>query len=95
MMKSKIAFVTFLCPLFFTACYNTKGINANSKNTISIEGFADTVQLPAPFATPAVRNNSKTIGWPQDKVPTAPEEFLVTRDQSRLYFPHITFCFGE
>ena len=41
--------------------------------------FADTVQLPAPFATASVRNVSRVIGWPADKTPVAPEGFLVTR----------------
>ena len=86
-MKSKIAYITFLCLMIFTACHNTKKINTSSKNANSTEGFAETVQLPAPFATPAVRNNSKTIGWPQDKAPIAPEGFSVTRFAERLDNP--------
>ena len=34
-------------------------------------GPADQLQLPPPFATPSTRNNSKVIGWPQGKMPTA------------------------
>ena len=33
-------------------------------------GPTDRLQLPAPFATPSARNNSKVIGWPQGKMPT-------------------------
>ncbi len=78
-MKFIITCLTFLCLIIFTACHNTKNIKTNSKNANRSEGFADTVQLPAPFATPAVRNNSKTIGWPLDKTPIAPKGFSVTR----------------
>src|SRR5215475_10790582 len=34
-------------------------------------GPSDKLQLPAPFATPSARNNSKVIGWPKGKMPTA------------------------
>jgi len=35
--------------------------------------------LPAPFATPAVRNTSEVIGWPAGKTPKAPDGFVVNR----------------
>jgi len=35
--------------------------------------------LPEPFATPAVHNNSKVIGWPEGKTPKAPEGFVVNK----------------
>jgi len=35
--------------------------------------------LPKPYATPAVRNNSKVIGWPEGKTPIAPEGFVVKK----------------
>jgi len=34
-------------------------------------GPADKLQLPAPFATPSVRNTSRVIGWPKGKTPVA------------------------
>src|SRR5579863_9536417 len=35
--------------------------------------------LPEPFATPAVRNPSKVIGWPEGKKPVAPVGFEVNK----------------
>ena len=41
-------------------------------------GPSDKLQLPAPFATPSARNNSKVVGWPKDKMPTAAPGFEVS-----------------
>lgn len=38
-------------------------------------GPAEGLVLPAPFATPSVRNVSKVIGWPKGRTPTAPPGF--------------------
>ncbi len=57
-----------------TGCNSTK----NNASPGSGGAHADTVTLPAPFATPSVRNNSKVIGWPGGKTPVAPEGFNVT-----------------
>lgn len=35
-------------------------------------------KLPAPFATPSVTKHPKVLGWPKDKMPTAPQGFRVT-----------------
>jgi glucose/arabinose dehydrogenase len=43
--------------------------------------------LPAPFATPSVRNSSKVIGWPENTAPTAPMGFAVTRYAEKLQNP--------
>ena len=43
--------------------------------------------LPAPFATPAARKNSRVIGWPEDKTPIAPEGFVVTKYADKLKSP--------
>ena len=43
--------------------------------------------LPAPFATPSVRNNSKVIGWPGELAPKAPEGFTVTRYADKFKNP--------
>ena len=40
---------------------------------------AQAPKLPEPFATPSVKNFSKVVGWPEDKMPTAPKGFTVTR----------------
>ena len=36
-------------------------------------------QLPAPFHSPSVRKESKVVGWPDGKTPTAPAGFKVTQ----------------
>ncbi|MBM2805364.1 MAG: L-sorbosone dehydrogenase, partial [Deltaproteobacteria bacterium] len=41
-------------------------------------GPADQLVLPAPFATPSVRNASKVIGWPQGTMPKAAPGFEVS-----------------
>ena len=78
-MKYKYLCFFTLSFLFFTACHNTKGIQSKQTANSTAPDFSDADKLPAPYATPAVRNNSKVIGWPADKTPTAPEGFTVTR----------------
>ncbi len=34
--------------------------------------------LPAPFATPSVTHRAKVVGWPEGKMPTAPDGFRVS-----------------
>jgi glucose/arabinose dehydrogenase len=43
--------------------------------------------LPAPFATPSARNNSKVIGWPQGKMPTPAAGFEVSLFADKLDNP--------
>jgi glucose/arabinose dehydrogenase len=50
-------------------------------------GPADKLQLPEPFATPSVRNNSKVIGWPTGKTPTAAPGFEVSLFADQLNNP--------
>jgi glucose/arabinose dehydrogenase len=48
-----------------------------SRNVASTVANANSVSLPAP--TESKRKNSKVIGWPADKMPQAPEGFVVTK----------------
>lgn len=50
-------------------------------------GPADKLQLPAPFATPSVRNTSKVIGWPPGKMPTPAPGFAVSLFAEQLNNP--------
>jgi glucose/arabinose dehydrogenase len=50
-------------------------------------GPTDRLQLPAPFATPSARNNSKVIGWPQGKMPTPAPGFAVSLFADKLDNP--------
>jgi glucose/arabinose dehydrogenase len=50
-------------------------------------GPSEQLQLPAPFATPSARNNSKVVGWPKDKTPTAAPGFEVSLFAENLANP--------
>ncbi len=50
-------------------------------------GPADQLQLPAPFATPSVRNQSKVIGWPEGKMPKPAAGFEVSLFADKLDNP--------
>ncbi len=54
---------------------------------VNCKSQTETVQLPAPYATPSVRNNSKEIGWPVGKTPIAPAGFTVTAFAENLDNP--------
>jgi glucose/arabinose dehydrogenase len=45
------------------------------------------VNLPAPYATPSTKKNSKVIGWPEGKTPIAPDGFVVTKFAGKLNSP--------
>jgi glucose/arabinose dehydrogenase len=77
-MKKTHLQTVIIMAVFFTACSSSKqtaSVTAQNNNG-NINAAAN---LPAPYATPAVRNNSIVIGWPQDETPVAPEGFKVTR----------------
>ncbi len=50
----------------------------NDRADTMIKTAAQAIDLPEPYATPAVRNNSRVIGWPAGKTPFAPAGFKVT-----------------
>ena len=50
-------------------------------------GPADQLKLPAPFATPSVRNTSKVIGWPTGRMPTPAPGFEVSLFAENLANP--------
>ncbi|MGZ9156779.1 MAG: PQQ-dependent sugar dehydrogenase, partial [Candidatus Binatia bacterium] len=54
-------------------------------------GPADQLQLPAPFDTPSVRNQSKVIGWPQGRTLRAAPGFEVSLFADKLANPRLAF----
>jgi glucose/arabinose dehydrogenase len=68
----KIIFCSLCVAIIIENCYSQK---------------TDDVNLPEPFATPAVKKSSKVIGWPEGKTPTAPEGFVVTKFADKLKSP--------
>ena len=78
-MNCKHVYFPVLCCLLFAACNNTKTIQSKQADKAAAQDFSGAEKLPPPYATPAVRNNSKVIGWPAGKTPIAPDGFTVTR----------------
>jgi glucose/arabinose dehydrogenase len=58
---------------------------AQKKNISS--GGQPATKLPAPYATPSVKKNSRVIGWPAGRTPIAPEGFVVTKFAGGLKSP--------
>ena len=54
-------------------------------------GPTDRLQLPAPFATPSARNQSKVIGWPPGRMPKAAPGFEVSLFADNLANPRQTY----
>jgi len=54
-------------------------------------GPAEHLKLPAPFATPSVRNTSKVIGWPKGRMPTAAPGFEVSLFAENLDNPRSAY----
>ena len=61
-------------------------ITTNAQST-KVKTAVEEVTLPDPFATPSARNNSKTIGWTDNKTPVAPKGYTVTKFASGLDNP--------
>ncbi|MBS1513250.1 MAG: sorbosone dehydrogenase family protein [Bacteroidetes bacterium] len=78
-MNNKMYTASFLLLAVLTACHSAKhsqGITATVQHTGT---YNDSIVLPAPYATPDVRNVSKVTGWPEGKTPVAPDGFTVTK----------------
>jgi glucose/arabinose dehydrogenase len=69
------------------SCRNTKINKPNDTNPEKVSMVVDNVSLPQPFATPSVRNSSKTIGWPNGKTPIVPTGFVITKFADSLDHP--------
>jgi glucose/arabinose dehydrogenase len=76
--------------VFIVACNNTADKTPET-DTVTSQN-ADTTSarndsLPPPFATESVQNQSKVIGWPAGKMPTAPAGFTVSVFADSLQSP--------
>jgi len=60
---------------------------ANAQRKKKNSSTTQQIQLPEPYATPSSRKNSKVIGWPEGKTPTAPEGFTVNKFAGGLSNP--------
>lgn len=78
MIYRKVYLAT-LAVLLLAACSGSKTVTTTEPGNTE-EGYVpDSISLPAPYATPSARNNSKVIGWPEGKTPVAPDGFKVTK----------------
>lgn len=75
-----------LVAAFVLSCGTTQS-NPDKVSYAPGTGPTDRLQLPAPFATPSARNNSKVIGWPQGKMPTPAPGFEVSLFADKLDNP--------
>jgi len=79
-MKKVLSLCIYLIIIFLISYCSTQKKNTDSNNAVS-------TNLPAPFATPDARKNSKVIGWTGTQMPKAPEGFVVTKYADQLNSP--------
>ena len=84
--RSAPALAAVVVVALLLSCAATQNKTANFSYAAGT-GPADQLQLPAPFATPSARNNSKVIGWPQGKTPTPAPGLEVTLFADKLDNP--------
>jgi len=75
-----------LIVIFFFSSASAQNNTTKDKHPAGT-GPAEQLRLPAPFATPSVRNTSKVIGWPKGKMPTAAPGLEVTLFAENLNNP--------
>jgi glucose/arabinose dehydrogenase len=76
-----------LC-LSYAAATQNDILNSQYKAGI---GPSEKIQLPPPFATPSVSNNSKVIGWPKGRMPTPAPGFEVSLFAEDLQNPRLAY----
>ncbi len=78
-------------------CKSTKDVSEETKDDwadngpITIETAIGPLKLIAPFSSESVTKNSEVIGWPENKTPTAPDGFAVSRFADGLEHPRWTY----
>ena len=72
--------------LMFVSC-DSPDKQPNEPKATTVATVAGEVNLPEPYATKSVYNFSKVIGWAQDRTPSAPDGFAVTRFAEGLISP--------
>ena len=78
-------------------CKNEKSVSDDRKEDLADNGLTTVetaigpMELVAPFASESVSKRSDVIGWPENKTPTAPDGFTVTRFADELKHPRWTY----
>lgn len=53
----------------------------------TVTAQTDTLNLPAPYATPSINNFGKVLGWPEGRTPVAPAGFTVKKFAGDFHNP--------
>ncbi|MNK56390.1 Soluble aldose sugar dehydrogenase YliI precursor [compost metagenome] len=77
-MKTKYLGLLALSASLFSAC-NSGNKSNQTADTVHAATEVDTLNLPAPDTTASKNNFSKVIDWPANKMPLAPEGFVVSK----------------
>lgn len=85
MMHRRFSRLLFALAFFVAACAAVSNDPAHKFETGT--GPGDRLSLPAPFASPSVRNTSKVIGWPAGKMPRPAAGFEVALFADKLDNP--------
>ncbi|SEI72283.1 Glucose/arabinose dehydrogenase, beta-propeller fold [Dyadobacter sp. SG02] len=93
MNKYRFIIAGMLALASLTGCNNEKKEKEEAAQTgpDSVATATDQLTLPAPFATESVENRPKEEGWPDDKMPVAPEGFVVTKFADKFNSPRWTY----
>ncbi|KQS36000.1 sorbosone dehydrogenase family protein [Pedobacter sp. Leaf194] len=93
-MKKDIIYVTLISSAVFAGC-QSKSNSANGSDSLAndttVKTYTADLALPAPDEKAAKNKFSKVIGWPENKMPVAPEGFTVTRFASGIKSPRNTY----
>ena len=83
-----VLWTLLMCGLSMFALQSCKpGENQSNASQDSIPLVSIPDSLPSPYETKSVKNFSKVIGWPENKTPTAPAGFKVTKFADGLQNP--------
>ena len=77
--------------VFLLSCAATTHADVPNSERMAGTGPGATLELPAPFTTPSVRNTSKVIGWPHGRMPTAAPGFEVSLFAEGLNNPRLSY----
>ncbi|RDC56336.1 sorbosone dehydrogenase family protein [Pedobacter chinensis] len=89
-MKNQILYTTLFSASVLFGC-QSKSTSEEQGDSTSVATETEQVNLPAPDTTASKNKFSKVIGWPENKVPTAPEGFVVTKFASNIKSPRNMF----
>lgn len=93
MKKLHLLMTWTLAAAIVTGCDGSKNNKDESARSgpDSVATTTDSLVMPAPFATESVENRPEEAGWPEGKMPIAPEGFVVTRFADKLDSPRWTY----